>query len=296
MILVTLGTQDKDFSRLLKVLDKEIEKGNIKDKVVVQSGTTKYESDNMEIFDLVSNRKLEELIKESRLVITHGGVGSILTALKHGKKVIAAPRLSKYREHHNDHQKQIVKEFSKRGYILELKDFNKMDKVLEKSKKFKPKKYTSNTKNMVKLIDDYIDSDDYISWYNKFYSGLAYLFFGFLTTVVNIVSFWAFDKLLNNIYISNIIAWIISVVFAFITNKFLVFESKSLDKKLVAKESILFVFFRVVSLVAEMLLLGILVQTLFVNKIVSKIITNIVVIILNYVFSKLIIFNNRSKK
>ncbi|MBR2246608.1 MAG: GtrA family protein [Bacilli bacterium] len=292
MILVTLGTQDKDFSRLLKVLDKEIEKGHIKEKVIVQSGNTKYKSDNMEIFDFVSNKKLEELISESRLIITHGGVGSILSALKNNKKVIATPRLAKYKEHHNDHQKQIVKEFAKRGYILELKDFNKIEKVLEKSKVFKPKKYTSNTKNMVNMIDDYIKEDNHISWVNKFKSMFLYLLFGFLTTVINIVAFYLLDKVFNNIYISNIIAWIISVAFAFITNKLLVFESKSMDNKLVFKESVLFIFFRVLSLLIEMVLLGLLVKTLFVDKIVSKVITNIVVIILNYIFSKLIIFKN----
>ena len=185
MILVTLGTQDKDFSRLLKVLDKEIEKGNIKDKVIVQSGNTKYKSNNMEIFDFVSNRKLEELIEKSKLVITHGGVGSILTALKHNKKVIAAPRLSIL----------IIYQHM----IDELTNFNKIGEVLENSKKFKPEKYKSNTKNMIKLIDNYIEEDNHISWYNKYYSILAYLFFGFLTTMINIVSFWLFDKLLNNI-------------------------------------------------------------------------------------------------
>ena len=82
MILVTLGTQDKSFERLLKAIDKEIEKGNIKDKVVVQAGYTKYKSKNMEIFKSVSNDRLEELMDEASLIITHGGVGSILTASK----------------------------------------------------------------------------------------------------------------------------------------------------------------------------------------------------------------------
>ena len=54
MILVILGTQDKEFPRLLEAVDREIEKGNIKEKVVVQAGQTKYESKNMEILDLVS--------------------------------------------------------------------------------------------------------------------------------------------------------------------------------------------------------------------------------------------------
>ena len=119
MILVTLGTQDKSFERLLKAIDREIEAGNIKDKVVVQAGYTKYSSDNMEIFDLVSPKELDKLMKEADVLITHGGVGSILGALKYDKPVIAAARLAKYKEHTNDHQKQIIGEFVKEGYILE---------------------------------------------------------------------------------------------------------------------------------------------------------------------------------
>ena len=167
MILVTLGTQDKDFSRLLRAVDKQIELGNIKEKVIVQAGSTNYKSKNMKIFDLISGDEFDDLLSKCSLVITHGGVGTILSALKKDKKVIAASRLAKYGEHHNDHQKQIVKEFAKRGYILELKDFNKFGKVLEKSKTFKPKKYKSNTSNMINLLDNYILEDNHTSWYNK---------------------------------------------------------------------------------------------------------------------------------
>ena len=130
MILVTLGTQDKSFERLVKAIDKEIENGNIKDKVIVQAGYTKYKSDNMEIFDFVLPDKLDKLMKEADILITHGGVGSILGALKYDKPVIAAARLSKYKEHTNDHQKQIVAEFVKEGYILELDDFSNLVDIL----------------------------------------------------------------------------------------------------------------------------------------------------------------------
>ncbi len=160
MILVTLGTQDKDFSRLLKAVEKQIKKGNIKEKVIAQIGTTKYESEFMETFDLIPADKFNDLMSECRILITHGGVGSILAGLKNGKKVIAAARLSKYKEHVNDHQLQIIKKFTKEGYILELKDFDKLDKILKKAETFKPKKYVSNTSNMIKLIEDYIDNYD----------------------------------------------------------------------------------------------------------------------------------------
>ena len=103
MIFVTLGTNDESFERLLKAIDKEIDKGTIKEKVIVQAGCTKYESKNMEILDLVPRDEFEKLISECNLLITHGGVGSILTGINKGKKVIAVPRLAKYNEHGNDH-------------------------------------------------------------------------------------------------------------------------------------------------------------------------------------------------
>lgn len=157
MILVTLGTQDKEFRRLLEAIDEEINKKNIQEEVIVQAGCTKYESKNMEIFDLLPSDQFEELISKCDLLITHGGVGSILAGLTRNKKVIAAPRLAKYKEHINDHQLQIIENFSKNKYILELKDFSKLGKLIEKSKTFKPKKFVSNTQNMINMLNDYIE-------------------------------------------------------------------------------------------------------------------------------------------
>lgn len=168
MILVILGTQDKEFPRLLEAVEKCIKNGIIKDKVVVQAGQTKYESDCMEIFDLLPAPEFDKLMDNADLIITHGGAGSILNAIKKNKKVIAAARLAKYKEHHNDHQKQIISEFVKQGYILELSDFDKLDEVIRESKKFKPKKFVSNTNNMIKLIENYIEDTNHISWVNKY--------------------------------------------------------------------------------------------------------------------------------
>ena len=159
MILVTLGTQDKNFNRLLEAIQKEIDQGIIKDKVIVQAGTTKFESKDMEIFDLIDRDKFNELMSECDLLITHGGVGSILTGLKNNKKVIACPRLAKYNEHMNDHQKQIIEKFSEAGYILGVEDLNKLGETIKKSKTFKPKKYISNTDNLIKIITTYIDNN-----------------------------------------------------------------------------------------------------------------------------------------
>ncbi|MBQ9018999.1 MAG: GtrA family protein [Bacilli bacterium] len=281
MILVILGTQDKEFPRLLEAVDKEIKRGNIKEKVVVQAGQTKYESDNMEIFDLISAPDFDKLMDKADIVITHGGVGSILSAVKKGKKIIAAARLSKYKEHHNDHQKQIIKEFADQGYLLELKDFNKLDKMLEKIKKFKPKKFVSNTDNMVNLIENYIEETNHTSWFNKSYKILSYLFFG---VFINTISYWLLRLLKLGIYTSNGIAWFISVLFVLIINKLFICNKNSINK-----EKIHLFLLYLLSLLLDMGIMYLLINVLNINEIISKVITGISVIIINCIFNKLFV-------
>lgn len=290
MILVVLGTQDKQFTRLLEAVDREIEKGVIKEKVVVQAGQTKYESKNMEIFDLVPAPEFEKLMNEADLIITHGGAGTILTGIKKGKKIIAAARLAKYKEHHNDHQKQIIGEFASRGYILELRDFNKLGTMIQKIKNFKPKKFESNTQNMIKLIDDYIEDSNHTSWYHKYKEGLLYLFFGGCTTLVNILAFMILRSLHIHLYVSNGLAWFLAVLFAFVTNKLFVFESRGKGIKKTIGEGVSFFAFRVLSLLFDMGIMYVMIDLLSCNEVISKIVSNIFVIIINYVFSKLFIF------
>ena len=156
MILVTLGTQDKQFKRILVEIDRLINKGVIKDKVIVQKGMTEYESNNMELFDLIPKNELDKLVCDADLIITHGGVGSIMAGLNNGKKVIAVPRLVKYGEHQSDHQIEIINRFSDEGYIIGIDDVSKLEDAYNKIAKFKPKKFDHNNDLMIKTITDYI--------------------------------------------------------------------------------------------------------------------------------------------
>ena len=86
MIFVTLGTQDKSFKRLLDAIDKL----DLDEEIIVQAGSTKYESSKMKIFDYVSGEDFDKYIDKADVVITHGGIASITSALKHNKKVISS--------------------------------------------------------------------------------------------------------------------------------------------------------------------------------------------------------------
>ncbi len=158
MILVMLGTQNNSFHRLLEEIDKLIEKKVIKEEVIVQAGYTKYLSNNMKIFTLIPQEKLEKYQEEANLIITHGGVGSIIGSIKKGKKVIAVPRLHKYGEHVNDHQKQIIESFDNNGYIIGIHDVSELGLAIERSKKFIPKEYKANNEKMLSIIEKFIDS------------------------------------------------------------------------------------------------------------------------------------------
>lgn len=157
MILVLLGTQNNSFKRLLEEVEKCIQEGTIKEEVIVQAGFTKYESRNMKIFDMISVDEIDKLIEKANIIITHGGVGSIIGSIKKGKKVLAVPRLHKYQEHVNDHQLEIIRAFSKKGYIKGIEDVKELKSAIEEIKEFKPEKFESNTKNIIKIIEDFIN-------------------------------------------------------------------------------------------------------------------------------------------
>ena len=152
MILILLGTQDNSFHRLLDKVQELIDKKVITEKVIVQAGRTKFESKDMEIYSLMPEEKLREIMEKADLVITHGGVGSIVMALKMGKKVIAVPRLSAFGEHINDHQIQIVDSFDKQDFLIGVTELDDLEEALNKAKTFKPKHFKSETDHMIKII------------------------------------------------------------------------------------------------------------------------------------------------
>ena len=128
----------------------------------------------------------------------------------------------------------------------------------------------------------------------KYKEQILYLFFGGCTTVVNMVVFALCSDILHmELLVSNFMAWVLAVFFAYITNKIWVFESKTETLNELVKEIGSFVFARVVTLLIDMLIMYVGVEILFINKMIIKVLANIVVIVANYVFSKLFIFKKK---
>lgn len=161
MIFVTVGTQDKPFTRLIKAVEDAVKSGEITDEVFVQAGNTNYESDILNVLNYVPFDKFNEYLAKADIIITHGGVGSILNSLKLKKKIIAVPRLSQYGEHINDHQLQVIQKMTQDGYILSCIDEKEIADKVKEAQKFTVKDYTSNTDtfllNLKKVLDDILE-------------------------------------------------------------------------------------------------------------------------------------------
>ena len=126
---------------------------------------------------------------------------------------------------------------------------------------------------------------------------ILYVFFGGCTTMINIVSYFACRELLHlPVVPADVLAWLVSVIFAYVTNKLFVFESKSWRLMLVLKEGAAFLAARVFSLGVDVAMLYVTVAVLGWWELPMKVLANVVVIVINYIFSKWIIFRKDAAK
>ena len=157
MIFIILGTQKFQFNRLLKKVDELIKLNLIKEEVYAQVGYSDYKPVYYSYTKFLDQKIFCEYIDNSSLIITHGGTGAIISALKRNKKIVAIPRLSRYQEHVDDHQVEIINEFYALNYLEKVDNMEELHSklVLTKNKEFSA--YQSNTNNILDMINLYID-------------------------------------------------------------------------------------------------------------------------------------------
>lgn len=157
MIFITLGTQNFNFLRLLKAVEEAINKGVLKEKVIAQIGNNKFDSQQIHCIPFLDKETFNQYMNDAEFIISHAGTGSIITALKKGKKVLVAPRLKKYNEHIDNHQLEILEAFSKLNLIVPLKkDLSDLEEKIRNVEQYRLDSYKSNTyvfnKNLTELI------------------------------------------------------------------------------------------------------------------------------------------------
>jgi len=133
--------------------------------------------------------------------------------------------------------------------------------------------------------------------FNKYTNVIAYLFFGVCTTGVNVIAYWVVaHPLKQTVMVSTVIAWVLAVLFAYITNRKWVFISEAHSRTDKIKELFSFFACRLATGVVDWGCMWLFVDILLINDVVIKMAANILVIILNYIASKLIIFRKGKKR
>lgn len=160
-IFITLGSQKFQFNRLLKAVDALCEKGTVDaEDVFAQIGYSDYLPKNFNYKKFLDRDEFSIEMEKADIVITHGGTGAIIGAVKKDKKVIAVPRLAKYGEHVDDHQLQLVGQFKELQLICECDDVEKIGDALKTVKKTTYKEYVSNTQRIIGSIDEFVSNLD----------------------------------------------------------------------------------------------------------------------------------------
>ncbi|MCI5822882.1 MAG: beta(1,3)galactosyltransferase EpsH [Lachnospiraceae bacterium] len=158
MIFITLGSQKFQFNRLLKEIDKLIDDGVIEDEVFAQIGASEYIPRNYKYEYFLDRNRFAEIMNSCDTVITHGGTGVIIGAVKKGKRVIAVPRLAKYGEHVDDHQLQLLHQFDDLQLICACYEMNDLGECYKNLKTMQFRPYVSNTDVVIASIDEYLKS------------------------------------------------------------------------------------------------------------------------------------------
>lgn len=161
MIFITVGSQKFQFDRLLRAVDELLASGNISEPVFAQIGYSQYQPCHYRYEKFLDQQKFAECMDRADVIITHGGSGAIMKAVKKGKKVIAVPRLARYGEHVDDHQLQLIAEFSNLNLIYGCSAEDDLQTELKRALKIvrnaRYNTYESNTQKIIDNIEKYIE-------------------------------------------------------------------------------------------------------------------------------------------
>lgn len=158
MIFVTLGSQKFQFNRLLEKIDEMVAAKTITEEVFAQIGASTYLPKNYAYEKFLDREKFAETIDRCDIVITHGGTGVIIGAVKKNKKVIAVPRLAKYGEHVDDHQLQLLHQFDDLQIICACYDTEQLPEYYEKLDTMQFRPYVSNTQVIIDSIEEFLQT------------------------------------------------------------------------------------------------------------------------------------------
>lgn len=159
LIFVCVGSREYQFNRLLKKIDDLIDNGHLEDEVFAQIGQSTYKPVNYRYARFLTQSEFKMYQEKAHLIISHGGTGALIGALKLGKQVIAVPRLALYGEHIDDHQVQVASVLDKEGYLICVLDIKDLKSAIHYLKKNPINKKYNRPSEVVDIIINYINEN-----------------------------------------------------------------------------------------------------------------------------------------
>ena len=158
MIFVCAGSRGYQFDRLFREIDRLVEEAIITDTVFGQIGKSNYFPKNYRYSRYLDNNEFIRYQKEADIIVSHGGTGALISALKLGKQVVAVPRLKAYGEHIDDHQLQVSRALEETGYLRVVRDIKYLAEALRLAKEEPIRKIYARPSHVVDLIDEFIQA------------------------------------------------------------------------------------------------------------------------------------------
>lgn len=152
MIFVTVGSQKFPFDRLIQRVDQMLEEGVLGEEVFIQTGTSDYVP-RCRHQPFCEREQFEELLEACSILITHGGAGTMVEAVKRGKRVVAVPRLAQYGEHVDDHQLELAGRFDAMNLLCACVDIERLPEAVCDVRTRSFAKFRSNTERFLASLD-----------------------------------------------------------------------------------------------------------------------------------------------
>lgn len=153
LVFATVGAT-LPFDRLIKAVADLKQEGAIMGRVLAQVGVGGIQPDGLEVRESLPFEEVEAILREARVVICHGGTGSLITALREGCQVIAVPRLCSLGEHYDDHQSEITEAFAARGLIQVANSVEEMRQALATAAERQPTLATTDPRELILFLSD----------------------------------------------------------------------------------------------------------------------------------------------
>jgi len=154
LILVLVGLE-RGFPRLVKKMDKI--SYSLEEKVIIQIGNTDYKPKNAEFMRFVTREEIEGYYRNARIVVSHAGIGTILSAHKYNKPIIIVPRRKEYQEHLDDHQMEIAEKLEKEKIGIVVYDVKNLREAI-KSPEDKGMKRLDNENKLITNLKNYLST------------------------------------------------------------------------------------------------------------------------------------------